>query len=55
MPPVRFSSLLMLVIAAAAVTIAIAYGLRGSIGLPGGLLLFAAVAVALRLALWKRP
>ncbi|MFC2968364.1 hypothetical protein [Acidimangrovimonas pyrenivorans] len=41
MPPARFSTLILLVIAAAAATIGVAYGLRGVLGLPGGLALLA--------------
>ena len=53
MPPARLSALILLVIAAAAVTIAVGYGLRGAIGWQGGLALTAVALVALRLALGR--
>ena len=53
MPPVRFATLLILVIAAAAVTVGVAWGMRGSFGLPGGLVAVAAALAAARFAIGR--
>lgn len=50
----RFSSLLMLVFAAAAVTIGVAYWAQGALGIKGGMAVAVAAALFLRLAVSRR-
>ncbi|WP_158243129.1 hypothetical protein [Acidimangrovimonas sediminis] len=54
MPAYRFSSLLMLVIAAAALTLGVAYWVQGAIGIKGGAFVAIAVLLCLRLALERK-
>lgn len=54
MPALRFSSILMLVFAAAAVTIGVAYWAQGALGIRGGLAVAVAALVFLRLAISRR-
>jgi len=50
----RFSSILMLVFAAAALTLGVAYWFQGALGIKGGLAVAIAVGVFLRLSLERR-